>query len=498
MQIIVNHEECTGCGVCARVCPQKILESGSKEKVKVLDEPRCMGCFGCEDECPSNAIRLLRTRLGESATFEPSLATKDSCDVVVVGAGPAGLGAAIACARAGLETIVCERLPNRKLSHHTDGGVLYALPWICSVETSGDKIIFPELEISFSTPFTELELYGLIGPAGLATDNRFPPNLARGLAANKDDLVDALVREAEKAGAGMRFNAKVEDFLKDGDRFNGVKLADGSEITAKVTVTADGILGKMSEKAGLPCNREKMAYAQILAYEFEDNPGLPRGMLYINGELGSEPGMPPAMAGIGVTRHIEVVFVTMSEKRYYNGEKPLDYYLNRFIASDPRVKEVLGSTLEDKSPQMLTGCRVVFRKTNRDIVRDGLVSVGDAFVAGGELGNVPALAHGVHAGRVIGKAVHALSLGKEALSPIAEFIDPKLDQLTTKNSGFKTMPMRLTEKKTVYYFQIMRYANYPTMLFGTPRQQSWMFTKLMFRNTLKFIRHPKMFRLMMG
>ena len=84
-----------------------------------------------------------------------------------------------------------------------------------------------------------------------------------------------------------------------------------------------------------------MAYTQILAYEFEDNPGLPRSMHYIDGDLGLEPGMPPAMAAIGVTRTTEVVFVAMSEKRYYTGEKPLDYYLNSFITSDPthRIKK---------------------------------------------------------------------------------------------------------------------------------------------------------------
>jgi len=69
MRITIADERCSGCGNCAKVCPQKILRLDQKQVV-VEDESRCMGCFGCEDECPKRQsgffARLLGRRLKSS------------------------------------------------------------------------------------------------------------------------------------------------------------------------------------------------------------------------------------------------------------------------------------------------------------------------------------------------------------------------------------------------------------------------------------------------
>ena len=105
MEIILNQERCTGCGVCVRVCPQMILELVDG-KMQVTDQSRCMGCFGCEDECAFDAVRVLRAPPSAQVGIEPPPADVGQCDVAIVGAGPAGLGAAITCAKAGLNTLV--------------------------------------------------------------------------------------------------------------------------------------------------------------------------------------------------------------------------------------------------------------------------------------------------------------------------------------------------------------------------------------------------------
>lgn len=38
MAIVTISENCTGCGACVKVCPQKILEVGAEKKLTVLDK----------------------------------------------------------------------------------------------------------------------------------------------------------------------------------------------------------------------------------------------------------------------------------------------------------------------------------------------------------------------------------------------------------------------------------------------------------------------------
>ena len=124
---------------------------------------------------------------------ESSPGPVSQCDVAVIGAGPAGLGAAITCAKAGLDVVLFERLPNRKISHHTDGGVLFSFPGITSIEINKKKVVFPELGISLDASFAKkCESVGLLGPEGLSTQNGFPKGLLA-FAGNKDGFVEDVV-----------------------------------------------------------------------------------------------------------------------------------------------------------------------------------------------------------------------------------------------------------------------------------------------------------------
>lgn len=43
MELIQKPEKCDGCGICVKVCPQKILKIEDKKMV-VTDISRCIGC----------------------------------------------------------------------------------------------------------------------------------------------------------------------------------------------------------------------------------------------------------------------------------------------------------------------------------------------------------------------------------------------------------------------------------------------------------------------
>ena len=497
MKLVIDHDRCTGCKTCVRVCPQMILEVHTK-KLSVTDESRCMGCFGCEEECRENAITVLKaSHLDETIDVEAAPEHDDSCDVVVVGAGPAGLGAAIWCARSGLDVLVCERLPNRKRSHHPDGGVLVSLPGLTSIQVKGRYLQFPQLGVRLPRELARnrVERIGLRGPKGLRAGERVPPDVARGIACGKDRFVESLIAEAEVSGAKIRFGARVEGLLRDKrGRFTGVSLGDGETIGAKVVVCADGVTGKMSQQAGLPNNTQIEGRGEILELEYENEAGLPPALIYFFGDLDVYEGTPPAMAGVAISDRVHVMFGLLGKKRFHPGKRPLDDYLHRLLGRDPRAREILGDSLEGREPVMYNGCRVLFRQTNRDIVRDGLVSVGDAFIAGGELGNIPALAAGIHTGKVIEDAAWRRDFSAASLAPSADFITPRLESFTKMNGGMKLLPTKLSEKEMFTLFEIMQHMNMPTVMFGTPKQQSKMFQSLLRKSFLSILRNPGLIR----
>ncbi len=57
--VSVDTEKCSGCGICARICPGSALEVVDKKARMVVHElPQCMSCGDCMAICPEGAIKV--------------------------------------------------------------------------------------------------------------------------------------------------------------------------------------------------------------------------------------------------------------------------------------------------------------------------------------------------------------------------------------------------------------------------------------------------------
>ena len=58
IKIMIKEPECTGCGLCAELCPFGLPQKNESGKFEILYPEFCTECSACKRNCPVNAIVL--------------------------------------------------------------------------------------------------------------------------------------------------------------------------------------------------------------------------------------------------------------------------------------------------------------------------------------------------------------------------------------------------------------------------------------------------------
>jgi thioredoxin reductase (NADPH) len=152
---VIDVATCMGCGTCVLACPEGDVLGIIGRKVELIEPTRCIGHGACEAACPTGAIKLVfgtaergvdlpvvgpdfqsnvpgifiagelggmglirnAVNQGQQAVaaiaalpaFGRTSKNPDRLDLVIVGAGPAGISAALAAKERGLKTRIIEQ-----------------------------------------------------------------------------------------------------------------------------------------------------------------------------------------------------------------------------------------------------------------------------------------------------------------------------------------------------------------------------------------------------
>lgn len=303
---------------------------------------------------------------------------EEKFDVIVVGAGPAGLSAAYTLAQAGLQVLVFERgeYPGSK---NVMGGILYRQP---------TEAILPGFwkEAPLERPIVEQRLWVLAEDSAITFGYKSqrlaqePYNSFSVLRAKFDRWFAGKV---EEAGAFILTETVVEGLLRENGKVVGVRTGrEDGDVRADVVIAADGVNSLLARDAGLhpelSPHQVALAVKEIIA--------LPREK--IEDRFNLEPGQGAAIELVGEAtgRMIGTGFIYTNQESLSVGVGAIaadfvatsikPYELIEHMKSHPAVRPLLagGETKEYMAHLIPEGGYKAIPK----LYADGLLVVGDA------------------------------------------------------------------------------------------------------------------------
>ncbi len=299
-------------------------------------------------------------------------------DAIVVGAGPAGITAALRMAQKGLRVLLLERgaVPGEK---NMFGGMLPNCPvveellpdfWqeapcerhvvkrtLCLLtDSSASSFVFESRNFD-TPPFSGFTIYRPVFDRWYA-------------------------QKACAAGVDLFTGCLVEELLVDGESVGGVRIGqDKTEIESPVTIVCDGVLSRLAQKAGLREAPEQDALALGIKALFRleeeainERFGLVRDQGCSQEFLGCTKGIRGGGFIYTQTETLSAGLVLHLDSLKKSGFAPYDLF-EEFLACDPVRRLLKGARMVEYSAHMIP--EGGYRKIPR-LFADGVLLAGDA------------------------------------------------------------------------------------------------------------------------
>ncbi len=263
----IDPSRCIGCGSCVESCPEEDVLKVVDGRARLVNAAHCVGHGRCKTVCPTQAIELvfgtatrgvlvpllgedlqtsvpgiyvagelggfglIRTAVTQGVQVVANLQAiphreTGGLDVAIVGAGPAGIAAALACRERGLSHVVLDQDGLGGSVHH-----------------------YPRRKLVMTAP-VKLPVVGMMDFREIS----------------KEDLVQYWRHVVHRADLNLRGPVRVSEIERVDGRF-GLKWADG-QITARRVILATGRRGS-PRKLGIPGEESpKVAYRLIEPEQF--------------------------------------------------------------------------------------------------------------------------------------------------------------------------------------------------------------------------------------